>query len=50
MSKAENVIVSGISTGSIATLLWVDYISDWIKKENSKTRVVGIPDWIYSDF
>lgn len=50
MIKAENVIISGFSTGSISALLWVDFISEWIKKENSKTKVVGIPDWIYSDF
>jgi len=50
MNKAKNVIVCGDSTGSIATLLWVDFISDRIKKENNNTKVLGIPDWLYSDF
>jgi hypothetical protein len=40
----DTFVVYGCSAGGLATYTWVDTIADFIKSENPKAKVYGMPD------
>lgn len=44
MSSGSEIAVAGCQTGGLATIMWVDNISQKMSNYNSKAKIYGIPD------
>ena len=44
IEDVEEVVLTGWSTGGLATYYWIQYLADYIHKINNKVKVYGIPE------